>query len=184
MVRGTLGGTPDRNLTLRQPGRCIRQTMTSEKSFKPRKRTNGQDLLRPSLSLQDQQIVPGTQTSVRNHSKGNWQRLLLGLLISGALSASAQEQKAPRAMLVATPNVQMQKAPQATLVATPNSQVRRVLRATLVATPTVGAIERSLCAASLRSLNPFISRRDKATKHGLRVQRNDKRHPVKQVPPE
>jgi hypothetical protein len=136
MVRGTLGGTPDRNLTLPQPGRCIRQTMTSEKSFKPRKRANGQDLLRPSLSLEDQQIVPGTQTSVRNHSKGNRQRLFLGLLISGGLSASAQEQKAPRAMLVATPNAQMQKAPRAILVNTPNAQIQKVPRATLVATPT------------------------------------------------
>ena len=136
MVRGTLGGTPDRNLTLRQPGRCIRQTMTSEKSFKPRKRANGQDLLRPSLSLEYQQIVPETQTSARNHSKGNWQRLLLGLLISGGLSASAQEQKAPRAILVATPHAQMQKAPRATLVATPNAQMQRAPRATLVAIPT------------------------------------------------
>jgi hypothetical protein len=77
--------------------------MTSEKSFKPRKRANGQDRLRALVSLEYQQIVPETQTSARNHSKGNWQRLLLGLLISGGLSASAQEQKAPRATLVATP---------------------------------------------------------------------------------
>jgi hypothetical protein len=110
--------------------------MTSEKSFKPRKRANGQDLLRPSLSLEDQQIVPGTQTSVRNHSEGNQQRLFLGLLISGGLSASAQEQKAPRAILVATPHAQMQKAPRATLIATPNAQMQRPPRATLVATPT------------------------------------------------
>src|ERR1700757_2829016 len=119
MVRGMLDGTPDRNLTLRQPGRCIRETMTSEKSFKPRKRANGQGLLRPSLSLEDQQIVPGTQTSVRNHSKGNRQRLFFGLLISGGLSSSAQEQKAPRAILIATPHAQMQRPPRATLVATP-----------------------------------------------------------------
>jgi hypothetical protein len=110
--------------------------MTPEKSSKRRKRANEQDLLRTSLSLGYQQIVPTTQSSARNHSKGNWQPLVLGLLISGGLSANAQAQRAPRAALVATPNAQIQKVPRATLVATPNAQMQRAPRATLVATPT------------------------------------------------
>jgi hypothetical protein len=109
--------------------------MTPEKSSKRRKRANEQDLLRTSLSLGYQQIVPTTQSSARNHSKGKWQPLVLGLLISGGLSANAQAQKAPRAALVATPNAQIQKVPRATLVATPNGQMQRAPRATLVATP-------------------------------------------------
>ena len=69
--------------------------------------------------MKDPQIVHGTRRSTRNHYKRDCQLLFLGSVTCGVLIVNAQGQKAPRAVLVSTPDPKANKAPRATLIATP-----------------------------------------------------------------
>jgi hypothetical protein len=69
--------------------------------------------------MKDPPIVHGTRRSTRNHYKRDCQLLFLGSVTCGALIVNAQGQKAPRAVLVSTPDPKANKAPRATLIATP-----------------------------------------------------------------